>query len=96
MNTVITNAIKPINLKDKFSKFADHWKPKIIGQMNDYHFKLVKFQGDFVWHSHDDTDEAFIVLQFDIVAVDRDRRQPFGAVCRDIGQCVGVSHRMPR
>ncbi len=53
---------KPINLKEKLSTFSDHWSPKIIAQMNDYHFKLVKFQGDFVWHSHDDTDEAFIVL----------------------------------
>ena len=51
-----------INLKGKLAKFSEHWSPKIIAQMNDYHFKLVKFQGDFVWHSHDDTDETFIVL----------------------------------
>jgi mannose-6-phosphate isomerase-like protein (cupin superfamily) len=51
-----------INLKEKLSKFSEHWSPKIIAQMNDYHFKLVKFQGDFVWHGHDDTDETFIVL----------------------------------
>ena len=53
---------KPINLQKKLSKFSDHWSPKIIAQMNDYHFKLVKFQGDFVWHKHDDTDEVFMVL----------------------------------
>jgi len=53
---------KSINFKEKLSKFTDHWAPKIIAQMNDYHFKLVKFQGDFVWHHHDDTDEVFIVL----------------------------------
>jgi mannose-6-phosphate isomerase-like protein (cupin superfamily) len=53
---------KPINLKEKLGKFSDHWSPKIIAQMNDYHFKLVKFQGDFVWHSHADTDEVFIAL----------------------------------
>jgi len=52
-----------INIKDKLSKFSDHWSPKIIAQMNDYHFKLVKFKGDFVWHQHDDTDETFIVLE---------------------------------
>jgi mannose-6-phosphate isomerase-like protein (cupin superfamily) len=52
----------PINLKEKLAIFSDHWSPKIIAQMNDYHFKLVKFQGDFVWHRHDDTDEVFIVL----------------------------------
>jgi len=51
-----------INLQEKLSKFSDHWSPKIISQMNDYHFKLVKFKGDFVWHSHDDTDEVFIAL----------------------------------
>jgi mannose-6-phosphate isomerase-like protein (cupin superfamily) len=51
-----------INLKEKLAKFSEHWSPKIIAQMNDYHFKLVKFRGDFVWHSHDETDETFIVL----------------------------------
>ncbi len=51
-----------INLNEKFSKFSEHWSPKIIAQMNDYHFKLVKFQGEFVWHDHKDTDEVFIVL----------------------------------
>jgi len=54
---------KSINLRDKLTEFSDHWSPKIIAQMNDYHFKLVKFQGDFVWHRHDDTDEVFIVLE---------------------------------
>ena len=54
---------KPINLREKLAKFSNHWSPKIIAQMNDYHFKLVKFQGDFVWHRHDDTDEVFIVLE---------------------------------
>ena len=52
----------PINFSEKFSKFSEHWSPKIIAQMNNYHFKLVKFQGDFVWHRHADTDEVFIVL----------------------------------
>ncbi len=53
---------KPINIAEKFSRFSEHWSPKIIAQMNDYQFKLVKFQGEFVWHSHSDTDEVFIVL----------------------------------
>ena len=52
-----------INLKEKLNKFSEHWSPKIIAQMNDYHFKVVKFQGDFVWHAHADTDEVFIVLE---------------------------------
>jgi mannose-6-phosphate isomerase-like protein (cupin superfamily) len=52
----------PINLEQKFRRFSEHWSPRIIAQMNDYQFKLVKFKGDFVWHKHDDTDEVFIVL----------------------------------
>jgi mannose-6-phosphate isomerase-like protein (cupin superfamily) len=51
-----------INFDEKLSKFSEHWKPKIIAQMNDYHFKVVKFQGEFIWHRHDNTDEVFIVL----------------------------------
>lgn len=51
-----------INLQEKLACFSDYWSPKIVAQTNDYHFKLVKFQGDFVWHSHDDTDEAFIII----------------------------------
>lgn len=52
----------PINIQEKLSRFSDHWSPRIIAQMNNYHFKVVKFQGEFVWHRHDDTDEVFIVL----------------------------------
>ncbi|MCB0035619.1 MAG: hypothetical protein KDE51_16415, partial [Anaerolineales bacterium] len=52
-----------ININEKIALFDDHWAPKIIAQMNDYHLKLVKAQGDFVWHSHADTDEVFIVLE---------------------------------
>ena len=51
-----------INLKEKLSKFSDYWSPRIIAEMNDYQFKLVKVKGEFVWHSHEDTDEVFIVI----------------------------------
>jgi mannose-6-phosphate isomerase-like protein (cupin superfamily) len=51
-----------INLADKFSMFSDHWSPKVIAEMNDYQFKLVKIEGEFVWHQHEDTDEVFIVM----------------------------------
>ena len=53
---------KPIDIAEKFSRLPGHWSPGIIAQMNEYHFKLVKLQGDFVWHSHPDTDEVFIVF----------------------------------
>ena len=52
----------PINLHDKLNKFSDLFAPKIVAQMNNYHFKLVKAHGDFVWHSHSDTDEVFLII----------------------------------
>jgi len=53
---------KSINFNKKFNLFQDQWKPKVIAEMNDYQFKVAKLEGEFVWHSHADTDEAFIVL----------------------------------
>jgi mannose-6-phosphate isomerase-like protein (cupin superfamily) len=61
-----------INLNEKLSKFNDHWSPKVIGEMNDYQFKLVKIVGDFVWHDHQDTDEVFIVLEGEMFIEFRD------------------------
>jgi len=54
---------QPINLQNKLSLITDQWSPKVIAEMNDYQFKLVKLQGDFVWHQHADTDETFLVLE---------------------------------
>jgi mannose-6-phosphate isomerase-like protein (cupin superfamily) len=51
-----------INFKQKLALFADHWAPRVVAELNDYQFKLVKFVGEFVWHEHKDTDEAFIVI----------------------------------
>jgi len=53
----------PVNLEDKFALFEEHWQPKVIAQMNDYQFKIVKISGDFIWHAHPETDEAFIVIE---------------------------------
>jgi mannose-6-phosphate isomerase-like protein (cupin superfamily) len=61
-----------INFNEKFAKFSEQWSPKIIAQMNDYHFKLVRLQGSFVWHSHTDTDEAFVVLDGEMTIEFRD------------------------
>ena len=55
--------MKKINLQDKFEQFSDHWSPKIIVEMNDYQFKLVKIENDFTWHKHKDTDETFFVIE---------------------------------
>jgi mannose-6-phosphate isomerase-like protein (cupin superfamily) len=54
---------RSINFAQKFALFSEHWQPKVIAELNDYQFKIVKLQGDFVWHKHDDTDEAFIILE---------------------------------
>jgi mannose-6-phosphate isomerase-like protein (cupin superfamily) len=51
-----------VNLAQKLSLFTEHWSPKIVGELNDFYVKLVKFQGEFVWHHHDDEDEMFLVV----------------------------------
>lgn len=61
-----------INLQEKLSKFSEHWSPKIIAQLNDYHLKLAKVQGEFVWHDHPDTDEVFIVVKGHLTILFRD------------------------
>ena len=52
-----------VNFREKLSKFSEQWTPKVIAEMNEYQFKLVKIEGVFVWHDHQDTDEAFIVIE---------------------------------
>lgn len=54
--------INVVNLAEKFSLVNQQWDPKIIAQLNDYHFKIAKIQGEFVWHSHPETDEVFLVV----------------------------------
>src|SRR5947208_8505082 len=55
-----------INFGKKFALFSEQWQPKVIAEMNDYQFKVVKLQGDFIWHDHKDTDETFIVIEGDL------------------------------
>ena len=62
-----------INFKNKFSKISEHWSPRVIAEMNDYQFKLVKIEGEFVWHDHPETDEVFIVMQGSLTIELRDR-----------------------
>jgi mannose-6-phosphate isomerase-like protein (cupin superfamily) len=64
---------KSINLGQKFRSFDEQWQPKVIAEMNDYQFKVVKLQGDFIWHDHRDTDETFIVIEGDLRIDFRDR-----------------------
>jgi mannose-6-phosphate isomerase-like protein (cupin superfamily) len=81
-----------INFDKKFKLFDEQWKPKVIAEMNDYQFKVVRLQGDFVWHDHKDTDETFIVLDGDLRIDFRD-----GAVRLSTGEMFvvpkGVEHK---
>lgn len=55
--------LQPVDLKDKLSLFSDHWSPKTVARLNDYEVKLAKLKGEFVWHTHPDTDELFLVVE---------------------------------
>lgn len=55
--------MQPVRLSEKLSTFSDHWKPRIVGELNGQHVKLAKFQGEFVWHHHALEDELFLVLR---------------------------------
>jgi mannose-6-phosphate isomerase-like protein (cupin superfamily) len=83
---------KAINLQQKLALFAEQWQPKVIAEMNDYQFKVVKLRGDFVWHHHDDTDETFLVVEGDLRIDFRD-----GAVHVGAGELFvvpkGVEHK---
>ena len=62
-----------IALDEKFAKFDEHWSPKVIAQVNDFHVKAVKLQGEFVWHAHVETDELFFVHKGELNIQYRDR-----------------------
>jgi mannose-6-phosphate isomerase-like protein (cupin superfamily) len=81
-----------IDLQAKFAAFDGQWQPKIIAELNDYHLKLAKIKGDFIWHSHPETDELFLVVEGEMTIQFRD-----GATPLTRGQlCVvprGIEHR---
>ena len=54
---------EPIDIADKLSLFSEHWSPKVVARLNDYEIKLAKLKGEFVWHTHDHTDELFLVIE---------------------------------
>ena len=68
-----------INLREKLGQFTDQWMPRVVAELNDYQFKLVRIQGEFVWHSHADTDEAFIVIEGEMSIELRDGRVDLAA-----------------
>jgi mannose-6-phosphate isomerase-like protein (cupin superfamily) len=83
---------EPINFKEKLAKFSEHFSPKVVARMNDYEFRLAKIEGDFVWHSHAETDEVFVVVEGEMRIDFRD-----GAVHLRAGEMFvvprGVEHK---
>jgi mannose-6-phosphate isomerase-like protein (cupin superfamily) len=84
--------VSRVNLRDKLALFSDHWSPRVVGELNGQHVKLVKFQGEFVWHRHDAEDELFLVVHGRFRMEFRDRH-----VWLDEGEFLivprGVEHR---
>ena len=68
--------IRRVNLRDKLSRFTAYWDPKIVGELNGQHVKLVKFKGEFVWHHHEHEDELFLVVKGRFTMEFRDRQVP--------------------
>lgn len=79
--------IEKVNVADKFARFNEHWAPKIIGDLNDFHVKAVKAKGDFVWHHHEREDELFYVVKGRLVIKLRD-----GEVALGPGEFAVVPH----
>lgn len=83
---------KPINFKKKFDKFSEVWTPKILGQFDDNYIKAAKMKGEFIWHSHENVDELFIVVEGNLKILFRD-----GEVNLSPGECFivpnGVEHK---
>ena len=84
--------MEKVNLREKLDLFAEHWQPKIVGDLNGQHIKLVKFHGTFVWHHHDNEDELFLVVKGRFLMEFRDKN-----VWLEEGEFVivprGVEHR---
>ena len=71
MTTQPASSVK-VNLREKLARFDDLWSPKIVADMNDYHVKVVKVRGEFLWHTHEETDELFLVLKGSLTVRRRD------------------------
>jgi mannose-6-phosphate isomerase-like protein (cupin superfamily) len=79
--------IEKVNLAEKFTKFQDTWSPKIVGELNDFHVKVVKLKGEFVWHHHDTEDELFLVIKGRLLMKLRD-----GDVVVNAGEFIIIPH----
>ncbi|HZN98176.1 MAG TPA: cupin domain-containing protein [Gemmatimonadales bacterium] len=92
MNRTTTKSYPAINLDEKLQMIGEQWSPRVVAELNDYQFKLVRIEGDFVWHDHPETDEAFLVLDGELRIDFRD-----GAVTLGPGELFvvprGVEHK---
>ncbi len=80
-------ANEAVDITEKLSLFSEHWSPKVVARLNDYEIKVVKVKGEFVWHTHDDTDGLFIVVAGDLTIQLRDG---------DLGLSAGQLFVVPR
>jgi mannose-6-phosphate isomerase-like protein (cupin superfamily) len=81
-----------VNIPEKLASFGNHWAPRIVARYNDHEVRLVKVEGEFIWHSHDDTDELFLILDGELDMEFRDR-----TVTLQAGELIvvpkGIEHR---
>lgn len=76
-----------VNIAEKFAQFSQHWSPKIVGEVNNFHVKLAKLKGEFMWHHHEEEDEMFLVIKGRLLMKFRDRD-----VIIDEGEFIIVPH----
>lgn len=86
-----------VDIRQKLALFSEHWSPKVVARLNDYEIKLVKLKGEFVWHSHEDTDELFLVIEGSLTIQLRNAQGVAQSVTLGPGQLYvvprGVEHR---